>query len=574
LGAAAPNGAPVEYYTVYANGAPHQCQSTDCTISGLANGTTYSVYVTATNSAGEGPRSGTTTATPNAIPGQVAGLQVDQEPGQADKLLALSWQPAPDAGTPVTGYDVEISAEAGGGGGITSVGLTTSHTFSGLINGTAYTFEVRAINALGSGSWSLPVSATPFGPPPAMAPPTAVGAAVPDPTATRAITVSWTPAEANGRPITGYTVSEYQSTSDGGPWGSPVDTSTVSGGVTSTSFTVDNDSSWYEYSVSATNLAGPSAQSALSSPAVQAAAPPDPPANVSAAATGQDNTIQVRFTAEAANSKQVSSIEYGINGAASSGTIAGPFTAGTSYTETITGAMNAGVVNGTPVTVYVAECNDAGLCSSWAGPSAQVVPYGPLANPTVTATANGTTIDYAWGATSDGLAETLNVCIAGGCNSYSVPATGNYSGSSSATYGYSQQETITAYVTDTAGQRAPQTGTVNASATTEPQPAQATVSVSKGTEQYVDGCSDANCYTVYITVTNFPAGADLQYECSDNGAQFWPASGTTDDNWNGAPQHASASGSASFNAECVWGYWKQNDTISVTIDGHTGSYTG
>jgi hypothetical protein len=578
FGAAAPNGAPVEHYTVYADGAPHQCQSTDCTVTGLANGTTYSVYVTATNSAGEGPRSGTITATPNAIPGQVAGLQVDQEPGQADKQLALSWQPAPDAGSPVTRYDVEISSQAGGQGGITSVGLTTSHTFSGLTNGTAYTFEVRAVNALGRGSWSLPVSATPFGPPPTMAAPTAVGASVPDPTATRAITVSWAPAEANGRPVTGYTVSEYQSTSDGGPWGSPVDTSTVSGGVTSTSFTVDNDSSWYEYTVSATNLAGPSVQSALSSPAVQAAAPPDPPANVSATATGQDNTIQVTFTAGAANSKQVSSIEYGINGAAASGTIAGPFTAGTNYTETITGAMNAGVVNGTPLTVYVAECNDAGLCSTWAGPSGQVVPYGPLANPTVTATANGTTINYTWGATSDGLTETLNVCIAGGCSAYTVPATGNYSGSSSATYGYSQQETVTAYVTDTAGQRAPQTGTVNASATTGPAPppvVSASVSIGQGPATSQSGC-ESDCHWVAISVSNFPDNTKLEYTCKDNGVVFYgPAdfaypSGTTSTNGNGG---------GSPTTDCFWGYWSNAGhtlSITVTVGGTTatGSFTG
>ena len=51
----------------------------------------------------------------------------------------------------------------------------------------------------------------------------------------------------------------------------------VPGGTSdSASFTVNNDSSWYEYTVTATNLAGESAQSPQSSPAIQAAAPAGP----------------------------------------------------------------------------------------------------------------------------------------------------------------------------------------------------------------------------------------------------------------------------------------------------------
>jgi hypothetical protein len=572
FGAAAQNGAPLEYYTVYANDVPHQCPSSPCTINGLANGTKYTVYVTATNSVREGPRSGTTTITPNAVPEEVSDLSTTA----GDTKVTLTWQPTAGPGTPPTGYQIEISpAPAGGQPGPLD---STSTTIGGLVNGTKYTFTVRAGNIAGQGPWSPAVTATPYGKPLTMAAPTAVGASVADPAASRAITVSWAPAQGtadNGRPVTQYTVYEYQSTSSGGLWGTPVGQRILDGGAAdSTSFTVPNDSSWYEFGVSATNQAGPSTQSPLSSPAVQAVAPPDPPANLSAAATGQDGTISVTFTPQAPNSRQISSIEYGIGAETESGTLTGTFAPGTAYSETISSAMNAGIQNGTPVTIYIGECNDASMCSWDAAPSAQVIPYGPLAGPTVGATANGTAINYTWGATSDGLTETLNVCIAGGCTAYTVPPTGNYSGSATDTYGYSDTETITAYVTDTAGQRAPATGTVNASAETEAPPAPPTVTVSKGSEQYVDGCADANCYTVYISVSNFPAGTPLQYECSDDGAQFWPKSGTTDENWNGAPQYASGSGSAAFNAQCVWGYWKQNETISVTIDGHTGSYTG
>ena len=560
---AVPNGAPVEYYTVYANGAPHQCAAAPCTITGLKNGTSYSIHVTATNSVGPGRDSLTTTATPNAVPDQVTGLTAT--PG--DGTVALTWQAAQDLGTPVTGYEVEVSPPPGGGQQITDVGVTTSHTFTGLTNGTQYTFTVLARNALGSSPWSLGVTAIPFGKPLTMAAPTATGAAVPDPTATRAITVSWTPVNgtaANGRPVTQYTVYEYQAASSAGPFGgTAVSTQVVTGATSDTaSFTVNNDSSWYEYAVTAANQAGDSTQSPLSTPAIQAAAPPDAPTGVTAKATGQSDTITFSFTAGAANSKQVSSIEYGINGAAESGTITGTFTAGASYTETLTNAQNSAIVNGSAVTVYVAECNDAGLCSSWAGPSGQVVPYQPIATPAVTATANGTTIAYTWSAQSDGLTETLNVCIAGSCTNYTVPATGGYGGSSSASYGYSQTETITAHLTDTAGQSS---GTASKSATTGPAPANPTVSVALGPiEAATSGsCVGKTCYAFNVSVSNFTAGATLTYTCSDSGGAYW----TADKSWSGGTVTANNS----FTTQCLHALDGETVTISVTDGTHTAS---
>ena len=235
-----------------------------------------------------------------------------------------------------------------------------------------------------------------------MAAPTATGAPVPDPTTTRAITVSWPPVEGTGptggrSPSTPCTSTRRRPAA--GLRGTAVDTEHRGREHDdSAPFTVNNDSSWYEYAVTATNQAGASAQSPQSSPAVQAAAPPDAPTGVTATATGQSNTIQFSFTAPAANAKQISSIEYGINAASETGTITGPFTAGSTATVTLTNAMNSAIVNGKAVTVYVAECNDASLCSSWAGPSGQVTPYEPIANPTVNAIANGTTIAYTWSA--------------------------------------------------------------------------------------------------------------------------------------------------------------------------------
>ena len=568
FGTAVPNGAPVEYYTVYTNGAPHQCPASPCTITGLTNGTVYTVYVTATNTVGASKKSSSTTGRPNAVPDQVTGLST----AVGDKQITLTWQPAHVDGTPVTGYDVEISPPPAGQQQITQAGTGTTHTFGGLVNGTTYTFSVLAVNAQGNGPWSLGVTGVPFGKPLTMAAPTATGAPVPDPTTTRAIQVSWPAVQgtaANGRPVTAYTVYEYQAASSGGPW-TQAGSRTVDGGTTTTTFTVTNDSSWYEYTVTATNLAGESAQSPQSSPAVQAAAPPGTPANLTAAATGQNNTVKVTFTVPAANAKQISDVEYGINTETESGTVAGPFTPGTTATITLTNAMNSQIVNGQAVSIYLAACNDAGLCGAWAGPTAQVIPYGPIASPAVSAVANGTSINYTWSAQSDGLAETLNVCINGGCTNYNVPATGGYNGSSTSNVGYSATGTITAYLTDTAGQRAPATGTVSATAKTAAPP-QPTVSVAKGNIEQASTGSCAvltTCFNFHVSVTNYPAGATLTAACSDTSGVF----STSSKAWGGATVTANGSGSASWYTQCE--HAPDGETVTITVSGGGKSASG
>jgi large repetitive protein len=567
--AAAPNGAPVEFYTVYTNGAPHQCPAAPCTVSGLNNGTTYTVYVTATNSDGPSQHSATTTGEPNAIPGQVTRVQADQQPGQANKQITLSWQPPVDDGTPITNYQVLQAGQQP-----VSVGTATSHTFTGLTNGTSYTFYVTAVNAQGGGPISPPVSAIPYGDPLAMtAAPTVQGAPVADPAVTQAIQVTWVPVpdDANGRPVTSYTVYEYSSAANTGPW-APVGQTTVDADVASTSFTVTNNSTWYEYTVAATNEAGESGQSPMSAP-LQAAVDPDPPTNVTETAPGPNTSVQVNFTVPAANAKEIAAIEYGVNQGQESGTIAGPFTGATASVN-ITSAMSNQIVNGTPVTIEIAACNDAGYCSPFVAAAAPATPYGPIGNPTVTATANGTTIDYTWSAPSDGLTETFTVCIAGACNNYTVQATGGYNGNSAPTYGYSQTETITGHLTDTSGQSS---ATETASATTEaapPPPLSETVAKGQN-EQATVGTGPCvttdECYDFLVTIANFPANTDVYYACSDGG-QFWPeGGGTIDKGWNGGTIVTNGSGNTSFYTQCVHAPDGSTVTINVDVGGKTDS---
>ncbi len=161
------------------------------------------MYVTATNTVGaEQAQRAPPPGQPNAVPDQVTGLATDVGDGQ----VTLTWQPAQVDGTPVTGYEVEISPPPGRAAADHSRSAsTTTHAFTGLVNGTTYTFSVLAVNAQGNGPWSVGVTAVPFGKPLTMAAPTATGAPVPDPTTTRAIQVTWPAVQgtaANGRPVT------------------------------------------------------------------------------------------------------------------------------------------------------------------------------------------------------------------------------------------------------------------------------------------------------------------------------------------------------------------------------------
>jgi hypothetical protein len=67
----------------------------------------------------------------------------------ADGGATITWTPPSDTGgSPITGYTVTASP---GGATATTAGNVTTAALSGLSNGTAYTFTVRATNAIGTG---------------------------------------------------------------------------------------------------------------------------------------------------------------------------------------------------------------------------------------------------------------------------------------------------------------------------------------------------------------------------------------------------------------------------------------
>ena len=90
------------------------------------------------------------------VPGAPTNLLADG----GDEQVTLSWQaPENDGGLAITDYEVRIN---GSGGGWVSIDSTlTAHTVTGLVNGTIYVFQVRAVSAAGRSLPSNRAEATP-----------------------------------------------------------------------------------------------------------------------------------------------------------------------------------------------------------------------------------------------------------------------------------------------------------------------------------------------------------------------------------------------------------------------------
>jgi uncharacterized protein YkwD len=131
------------------------------TFTGLTNSSSYTFMVRAVNSAGNGATAAVTAAprVGDAAPQNAAVPSAPQNftavPG--NRQVTLSWDaPSSNGGNAITGYQVSNN---NGFTWVTASG-STRHTFTGLTNGTSYTFKVRAVNWTGFGAESV-VTGTP-----------------------------------------------------------------------------------------------------------------------------------------------------------------------------------------------------------------------------------------------------------------------------------------------------------------------------------------------------------------------------------------------------------------------------
>ena len=146
--------------------------ATSHTVTGLDNGQTYIFRVRAVNAQGNG---GVVTleATPSRSTGRGgSGGGGDDGPREprpgaptnllltvGDGQVTLTWDaPEEDGGSAITDYEYRID---GKGRWISTGSTDTTHTVTGLDNGTEYTFEVRAVNRNRKGRASNRVEATP-----------------------------------------------------------------------------------------------------------------------------------------------------------------------------------------------------------------------------------------------------------------------------------------------------------------------------------------------------------------------------------------------------------------------------
>jgi large repetitive protein len=155
-------GSDVTGYTVTAytsgNVAAGTCTSVapteTCVVTGLTNGTPYTFKVTATNGIGTSAQStASSAATPSTVPNAPTGVTV----ASGDAQVTVSFTaPTNNGGSSITGYTVTASD------GSTISGTTSPLTITGLTNGTAYTFTVKATNINGdSVASSASASVTP-----------------------------------------------------------------------------------------------------------------------------------------------------------------------------------------------------------------------------------------------------------------------------------------------------------------------------------------------------------------------------------------------------------------------------
>ncbi len=132
--------------------------TTSQTIQNLKPTSSYTFVVSAENKAGTSEKSAASNAvvpygTP-VVPSNVSASLGSNTSGRAN----VSWSASADFRGPGPYYRVRAS-----GGAVQNAGNSTSHAFTGLSNGTAYTFQVQACNQYACSAWSTASgSVTPY----------------------------------------------------------------------------------------------------------------------------------------------------------------------------------------------------------------------------------------------------------------------------------------------------------------------------------------------------------------------------------------------------------------------------
>ena len=305
------------------------------TISGLTNGTTYSVQIKAVNSVGDGTASSSVSGTPVTTPSAPTISSITPSNGQ----ISIAFTAGSDGGATITDYKYSTD----GGTTYTLAGTTASPiVVTGLSNGTTYSVKLKAVNSIGDGAASNSVSSTPR--------------TVPSAPSITAITsgnalfsVAFT-AGSDG----GSAISNYEYSTDGGS------TFTACSPAQTTSPIVINgltNGTTYSVTIRAVNIAG----SGTSSASVNGT--PEAPSSPTLFASGSIASMTTIYgTASSASSFTVSgtALTNDVTVTPPSGFEVSQTssTAGFATTQTIT--QSAGVVSSTTIYIRLKNSNNAG----------------------------------------------------------------------------------------------------------------------------------------------------------------------------------------------------------------------
>jgi titin len=354
--------------------------STNATVTGLTNGTSYTFRVSATSVAGTGATSVVSSAaTPRTTPGPPTGVSGTS----GNTSVSLTWTaPTSNGGSAITDYVVQSSPD----GSIWTTfadgtSTLTSATVTGLTNGQGYTFRVAAANVAGTGNFSTASgSVTPATVPGA---PTSVSGTP----GNTSVSLTWSaPASNGGAAITDYVV-EFSS---GAGFAVFADGTSATTSATVTGLT---NGTPYTFRVSATNSVGTGATSVVSS-SVSPRTVPDAPTSVS----GIFGNTSVSLTWSAPASDGQSAItDYVVEFNDGSG-----FAVFADGTSTATSASVTGLTNGTSYTFRVSAVNAAGTGAASSASSAVIPRTFPSAPTSVSGTPGNTSVSLTWTAPSNG----------------------------------------------------------------------------------------------------------------------------------------------------------------------------
>ncbi|HEY3715694.1 MAG TPA: Ig-like domain-containing protein [Jatrophihabitantaceae bacterium] len=148
------DGSPITSYQVQTSPAPSTGQSvttvrgTSTSVSGLANGTTYSIRVRAINAQGAGQWGSAAKVIPFGKPPAMAAPSAAgaDSADNAEKAITVSWAAADGNGRAISNYTVTQYRSGVAAGTQSATGLST--TFSGLANdGSKYSYTITATNS-------------------------------------------------------------------------------------------------------------------------------------------------------------------------------------------------------------------------------------------------------------------------------------------------------------------------------------------------------------------------------------------------------------------------------------------